>query len=603
MRQTPGPVFEKEGFQDEDGVAVKGDELWRILTLLRCKWRLLGMVILTIAHGASPFLVNFVTSEMMTIMAEQGGFDFLDAIAKLCLKQFYCVVAMGVLAGIASGCTQFLGPRLLTALRDACYSSLMELDVEYYDSHQTGTLVGRLSEDVVLVQETYIGKGSSMVQFISQSVVGVLLAVAVSWRVSIVCFPSIIVAAAVYIVGQLLAQRRWSKFHEEFSAGMGKAEEVISQFRTVKAFDCELYEVSIYSNSLNSIREVHKATSWIHGIKDGLIQLILYMICAEAQYYTIWTTVRKPYLGLESGDWLVIQMSMTMSTQGISQALALVESFKKASRSAAKLLHIIDLEPNVHRHDGETRIHGRTSARGKIEFRDVGFRYARSDTFALRHLSFVIEAGQTVAFVGESGCGKSTTLQLLQRLYEIQEGQILIDDVDIRDLAPSYIRSLISSVTQTPVLFSMSIGDNIRYARPDASDDAVAEAARTGNAHDFIMDLPERYETMVQQSSLSGGQKQRICISRAILHNAPILLLDEATAALDTQSEQLVQRSLEEVRHGKTAVLVAHRLATVKSADVIFVFKDGHIVETGGHEELLAYPDGLYADLVRFQLQ
>jgi ABC-type multidrug transport system fused ATPase/permease subunit len=191
---------------------------------------------------------------------------------------------------------------------------------------------------------------------------------------------------------------------------------------------------------------------------------------------------------------------------------------------------------------------------------------------------------------------------LLQRFYEVEEGQILLDGVDISTLSPHFIRTQISIVPQGPVLFSMSIRDNIRYSRHEATDEEVEAAAAIGNAHKFVMELPENYQTDVQQMSLSGGQKQRICISRAILANTPILLLDEATAALDTESEQLVQESLENFRHGKTAILVAHRLATVLHADKILVFQDGHIVEEGTHEELLA-KSGIYSDLVKFQLQ
>jgi ABC-type multidrug transport system fused ATPase/permease subunit len=220
----------------------------------------------------------------------------------------------------------------------------------------------------------------------------------------------------------------------------------------------------------------------------------------------------------------------------------------------------------------------------------------------VKNLSFTIEAGETVALVGESGCGKSTTLQLLQRFSELESGEILLDGVDIKTLSPLFLRSQISAVPQGPVLFSMSVRDNIRFGAKDASEETVAAAAGAGKAHDFIMELPEGYETEVQQMSLSGGQKQRLCISRSILMNCPILLLDEATAALDTESERLVQESLEEHRQGKTAIVVAHRLATVKNADRILVVQDGHIVEAGTHEELLAQ-SGIYADLIRFQLQ
>jgi ABC-type multidrug transport system fused ATPase/permease subunit len=271
---------------------------------------------------------------------------------------------------------------------------------------------------------------------------------------------------------------------------------------------------------------------------------------------------------------------------------------KKAKISAAKILDIIERVPKVDSHIGDTL----KRVAGKIEFRDVGFKYETRDEFAVRHLSFTINPGETVALVGESGCGKSTTLQLLQRFYEVDEGQIFIDDVDISTLSPHFLRTQIATVPQGPVLFSMSIKENIKYAAHEASDKDVAEAAAVGNAHNFVMELPEKYETQVQQMSLSGGQKQRICISRAILMNAPILLLDEATAALDTESEQLVQESLDRFRHGKTAVLVAHRLATVLHADRILMFQDGKVVEEGQHQELLA-KGGLYAYLVKFQLQ
>jgi ABC-type multidrug transport system fused ATPase/permease subunit len=319
-------------------------------------------------------------------------------------------------------------------------------------------------------------------------------------------------------------------------------------------------------------------------------------------YYTSYLIVRKPYMGVDPGDMMTLMMAMMLGTQGISSSLSMLGDFNKAQIAAAKVLDIIYKKPKYDRHDGANDMNGEKTICGKIEFRDVGFKYATRNTWAVRHLSFVIEPGETVAFVGESGCGKSTTLQLLQRFYEVTEGEILIDDVSIQELSPIFVRNHIASVPQGPVLFSMSIRDNLRYARPDAADVDVAAAAVTGNAHDFIMEQPMNYETSVQQTSLSGGQKQRICISRAILVNAPILLLDEATAALDTESEQLVQQSLESVRHGKTAVVVAHRLATVLHADRILVFREGHIAESGKHEELLEQ-SGMYADLVKYQLE
>jgi ABC-type multidrug transport system fused ATPase/permease subunit len=217
-------------------------------------------------------------------------------------------------------------------------------------------------------------------------------------------------------------------------------------------------------------------------------------------------------------------------------------------------------------------------------------------------LSFTVEPGETVAIVGESGCGKSTTLQLIQRFYDVSEGQILIDGMDIRDLSPMDLRNQIAIVPQTPVMFSLSVKDNVRFGRPKATREEVVNAATVANAHSFITQLRGGYKTFVQQNNLSGGQKQRICIARAVLIDAPILLLDEATAALDTESEQLVQEALGNFRQGKTAILVAHRLATIRNADRILVMDGGKIIETGTHDQLLA-ASGAYARLIQHQLQ
>jgi ABC-type multidrug transport system fused ATPase/permease subunit len=594
-------VFKKQGSQ-EDGtdVKVQGDEFWRAMKLFSNRAALAAGLFFTVCSGAAPLLMNVVMGDMMTVMTTEGS--FVKKITNLAVTMVYIVLAMAVMAALGIGFRVFTNPFYMITLRDKVYRSLLELDVEYFDATPTGVLIGRLSEDITLVRETYLDKGAQVVQSLAQALAGLILGFCTSWRVALICCPAIPLSAVTFIVGEHLVDKLWLKFNTASSACISKAEEVIMQFRTVKAFDCEVYESTAYTDGVRNVDEVYKTTSWVHGVKDGLISMYVWGMIAALMYYTCWLMVRKPYLGVESGDMMVLMMSMMLGTMGISSSLSMLGDFQKAGLSAAKVLEIIEKKPKYDRHVGATDINGAKTIAGKIEFRDVGFRYATRDTWAVRHLNFVVEPGESVAFVGESGCGKSTTLQLLQRFYEVEEGEILIDGVPIQSLSPIFVRAQIATVPQGPVLFSMSIRDNLRYARPEADDTAVAEAARTGNAHDFIMEQPKNYETIVQQTSLSGGQKQRICISRAILINAPILLLDEATAALDTESEQLVQQSLEVVRHGKTAVLVAHRLATVRHADRILVFKEGHVEETGKHEELLEQ-SGIYADLVKFQLE
>jgi ABC-type multidrug transport system fused ATPase/permease subunit len=440
-----------------------------------------------------------------------------------------------------------------------------------------------------------------VVQFLTQVGTGLVLAFIYCWRIALMCMGAVPLTAVAYLIGNHLVERLWRGFNEKQVANAAQAQEVLSQFRTVKAFDGETGESLRYAGGLEQVREVERKASWVHGVKDAFIMLFVWGGVAVAQYATMFYLVRRPEVGLTPGDLVVLLMSVMLAVQGVSQALGQAGDFSKAQVSAAKVLALIEKKPAVSRSDGDWGLGDGQHVMGRIELRDVGFRYPSREAWAVRHLSLVVEAGKTVAIVGESGSGKTTALQLLLRFYEIAEGEILIDGVDIRTLAPAFLRSKIAYVPQNPVLFSMSVGDNIRYTCPDATDADVAGAASLGNAHDFIAALPDQYGTEVQQTTLSGGQKQRVVLSRAILQNAPILLLDEATAALDTESEHLVQQSLETVRRGKTAIAVAHRLATVMNADWIFVMQDGQVVEAGTHGDLLAR-GAVYAELVKHQL-
>jgi ABC-type bacteriocin/lantibiotic exporter with double-glycine peptidase domain len=354
----------------------------------------------------------------------------------------------------------------------------------------------------------------------------------------------------------------------------------------------------IHAQGLEDVHAIVVRASHVHAIKNGLMHFLMQGVLAPIIYYSAYLVIRRPWLGVELGDMVILAMCLTKVPEGISQCITNFDDLKQAGISAAKLLVVLDKKTQKDRKEGGSL----PAVRGKIEFRDVCFKYTTRDDYALNQMSFAIQPGETVAFVGESGCGKSTMLQLLQKLYDVTSGQILVDDVDIATLSGTFVRSQMAAVPQVPMLFSMSVRDNIRFAKEAATEDDVAAAAGVGNAHDFVMELPENYETVVGQTSLSGGQKQRLGISRAILANCPILLLDEATAALDTESERLVQESLERFRQGKTAIIVAHRLATVRHASKIFVIGAGKVVESGTHEELLAR-SGAYAHLIRFQLQ
>lgn len=551
-------------------------------------------IFFAIAAGAMPLCMNLFLGNMTNVMGTDS--NFMDSFLPVIYKMIGFACAMVVVIAINFVLRSTVNPRYMRDLRLGLYKSYLEQDISYFDDVPTGVMVNNMTDDITLIHEILVDKFLTAVQSIAQSVAGLVLAFCYVWQVAFIGLAVVVVCGLIYYFGEKIVSKIWDEYNEATAIAATKAEEVLTSFRTIKSFDCEEKEAQEYHKDLLNIDKVFKKTSIAQGIKDSSISLIMNCMQAGLLYYTSYFIERK---GHEIGDVFIILMSLAFATLGVSSALALSDDFKKSLVSAEEILKVLEMKPEVDRKQGNEM----ATCKGKIEFRDVCFKYKHSDGYAVKHLNLTIEPGQTVAFVGESGCGKSTTLQLIQRFYEIESGQILLDGVDMRTLSPTYIRSQISIVPQSPVLFSMSIEDNIKYMKPEgATEREVAAAATVGNAHDFIMELPDNYHSIVQQTSLSGGQKQRICISRAIFANTPILLLDEATAALDTESERYVQQSLEEFRHGKTAIMVAHRLATVMNADKIFVFSEGHVVEEGNHQELLD-KGGMYADLVKFQLQ
>lgn len=592
----PESFFRPHGSTDEDAVAITGGEFFRVMKYFSRKFALALSIIFAIIAGATPLVMNAFMGDIVNVLNTPGMTH--DQLVDVVLRVTYLAIFLNVIMTINFGMRGYSNPAFMADLRRELYTALMKKDISFFDITPTGVLISRLSQDVTLLYQIYIDKFLMAVQNLTQVFGGVLLALIIMWRVALPCVGVMIICALIYAISDKIIDKLWEEFNTNSSTATSKAEEVITSFRTVKSFDNELFEAGEYRRTLKSVNSVFDKTSIAQGLQDGLIFGLVNAMIAGMLYLGSWYVVEHPELGYVNGDMIVVLMSLWFSAIAVSLALSLTDDFKKARVSAAKILKILETPPAVDQEKGEQM----EQVVGKIEFRDVGFKYATREDWAVRHLSFTVNAGETVALIGESGCGKSTTLQLLQRFYEIQEGQILIDDVDIATLSPKFLRSQIAVVPQGPVLFTMSVRDNIKYAKSKASDDDVANAARVGNAHNFIMEMPENYDSMVQQTSLSGGQKQRICISRAILADAPILLLDEATAALDTESEQLVQQSLETFRQGKTAILVAHRLATVIHADRIFVFQEGHIVETGTHTELMA-KNGIYSDLVKYQLQ
>ena len=572
----------------------KGGEFFKILKYSSSKFLIGIAFIFAIGQGVIMTIMPMLLGDMVDTMSTGTEFNVDKTIKKMIIMNVCQILISFLQNNLRAAC----GASLTRDLRRLTYKNMLEQDMTFFDRVPTGLMIGRLSQDITLIHDIYIDRLIMTVSMGSQACAGIIVSLTKCWRIGLPCIAVIVICVLVHVIGEKLIDKIWETYNESSSLATNKAEEVLSSFRTIKSFDNEMYEAGLYDESLKQVNGVFKKTSIAQGTKNGLIVTIAHMMLAAIMYFGSYLIIRKPYLGYTNGVILVFVMTMVMAVFGMSQAFSISDDMCKTAISADKIIELINLKPKFYRNQGSKL----ENVNGKIEFKNVCFRYTPTSPYAVKNLTFTINPGETVAFVGESGCGKSTTLQLIEKFYEIESGKILIDGKDISKISGVELRKFISIVPQTPVLFTMSVMDNIRYAKKDASKEEVINAAQIGNAHNFIINLPQQYKSIVQQTKLSGGQKQRICISRAILSNSQILLLDEATAALDTESEKLVQDSLEKFRHGKTAILVAHRLATVKNADRILVFRNGQIYEEGNHEELLA-KGGFYADLVKYQLQ
>ncbi|CAG2178572.1 unnamed protein product, partial [Oppiella nova] len=426
------------------------------------------------------------------------------------------------------------------------------------------------------------------------------------WELTLVILaitPALIIAFA--IIAKIQAKYSTTEADSYGKAG-AVAEEVLGAIRTVYAFDGQRREIERYDKNLEPAKRSGVRRTLFTGLGLGIMWLCIYCSYGLAFWYGVRLIIRSIEDGsnlYEASTMLIVFFAVLMGTFSIGQTTPYFEAFAQARGSAALIFEVIQRQPDIDSSSGA----GDTIAdfRGRVELRGTHFSYpSRPDVPVLRGLDLVAEPGQTVALVGPSGCGKSTVIQLVQRFYDVSGGQVLIDGRDIRELNVGWLRDRIGVVGQEPVLFGCSIADNIRLGYGSASQADVEAASVDANAYDFVQRLPARFETLVGEngSQLSGGQKQRIAIARALVRKPKILLLDESTSALDTQSESVVQAALDRASVGRTTFIVAHRLSTIRCAHKIIVIKSGKVEEVGSHEELMKR-EGLYYNLVKTQQQ
>ncbi len=584
--------------EDHEKRKLNKQNLGKLSGIFRFVWPyrvnfIIGMVFLLLS-SLTLLTFPYVAGKLIdTASGESWLFDDINSIAFLLLG---ILLIQSVFSFFRVWLFAKVSERSMRDIRIALYSQLVQLPMTFFDKRRTGELISRITADVSMLQDTFSTTLAELFRQIITLIAGVVFLMVTTPKLTLfmlATFPILVLIAMVF--GKFI--RRLSKqAQDELAAANVIVEETLQSIFTVKSFVGEDYETKRYSKGLNKVVDVALKAAGFRGAFISFIIFALFGGIVAVMWYGA-TLVASGEMSV--GDLVSFVLYTTFIGGSIAGLGDIYGQIQKAIGSSERVLEILDEAP-----EDSTADFQKTPMEGSIQLSNVGFNYpSRPEMEVLKNINLIIPAGEKVALAGHSGAGKSTIIQLLLKFYPVEKGDILIDGKPIRDWNLKQLRSNIGIVPQEVLLFGGSIRENIAYAKPDASEEEIIEAAKKANAWQFISKFPEGLETTVGERGvkLSGGQRQRVAIARAILKDPAILILDEATSSLDAESEALVQEALDELMKNRTTLIIAHRLATIRKVNRIYVLKDGEIVEEGTHDQLALQNDGFYANLVKLQ--
>lgn len=567
----------------------------RIFSYVRPYWRrlLIAFVALTLSSGLAlllPLAVRWLVNTIFTL-------DRTVVIDRVALALLGVFIGQMIFNYIQSYMISYVGERAVADLRIQVYEHLQRMSLSFFNERRVGEITSRVTNDVALIQSI---STTSLVQFLQNilSFTGsMVMLFLLSWRLMLVT----IMVVPLLVVAALFFGRRLRALSGDVQDRLAEAtavlEETIAGIRIVKSFAREHHEIGRFSEAIESAFNAAMRRTRARSVFVPLVSFFGF----GAMTLVLWFGGREVLAGHMSPGSLVAFMLYAGAVAGsLGTFSGLYSQLQEAIGATSRVFGILDEVPEIVERPNAPPL---PTIRGSIRFEHVSFSYRGNSTLPVLHdINLEVQPGEVLALVGPSGAGKSTLVNLIPRFYDVSEGRILIDGYDIREVQIRSLREQIGIVPQETVLFSGTVIDNIRYGRLDATMAQIEAAARAANAHDFILELPDGYETIVGERGikLSGGQRQRISIARALLKDPRILILDEATSALDSESERLVKEALTRLMEGRTSLVIAHRLSTIQHADRIAVLEGGRLVEMGTHRELLVR-GGIYAHLYNLQ--
>lgn len=556
--------------------------------------------------AAGVFLALAAATTLMLPLAVRRMFDhgFAASDGSFINSYFGMLLALAVLLAVSSAMRYYyvitIGERVVADLRSEVFQRVTALSASFFDVNQSGEIVSRLTADTTQIKSAFGSAASQALRNVILCLGAMAMMILTSPKLSLLVLGAIPLIVFPLVGFGRSVRRRARAAQDTLAATSAFASETIAANRTVHAFGAEHAASERYTSTVEQAYDAARVAIRSRAFLTGFAILMVFGSIVGVLWYGAQSVLAGTMSAGTLGQFVLYSVIAASSLGQLSEVWG---ELSQAGGAAERLSELLREVPAIR--DPENPLALPSPARGEVSFDKVGFTYpTRTNAAAIHDLSFTVEAGETVAVVGPSGAGKSTLLALLMRFYDPTSGAIRLDGVDLRQARLAEVRARLAIVPQDVTIFAASIHDNIAFGQPDASREAVRQAAIAAQADEFISRLENGYDTMAGERgvTLSGGQRQRIAIARAILKDAPVLLLDEATSALDAESETLVQKALDGLMQNRTTIVIAHRLATVLKADRILVMEDGQIVEEGTHQQLVA-KGGLYASLAKLQFE